>query len=235
MLATPRHSARAMNSAAIIPAYTHIDWRLLHVLNELQLPILQLHGQSDLVKARSILFSLAVKSSYDSFLLVDSDMVPTPEQVLMLLGSPKLDDDHVVTGAYHTKSQSFAFNPCDHTTPLQLHSSPRFVECWGAGLGFAAITRGSLTRLAEKLPMLDEAGLPWWPFCIPQLVTHQEFTNGKLAYVSEDYSFFWNLRQRAGVTLWLDTHVAVGHLITAPLIPEEGAVVDFSEDAADAT
>src|SRR6185369_14527896 len=101
-----------------------------------------------------ILFSLAVDSDYDRFALIDSDMVPTAEQIQMLLNSPKLDDDNAVTGAYHTKGHTFAFNPCDHSSPLQLHGSPRFAECWGAGLGFAAVTRGSLRRLAEKLPPL---------------------------------------------------------------------------------
>jgi len=214
-----------MNPLAIIPAYSHVDWRLQQVLAAARVPVMHMHGNSDLVRARSILLSDALRSSHDPFVLLDSDMAPTVEQLQMLIESSKLDADNAVTGAYYTRSRAVAFNPRDRSKAFKLPDTPRFVECWGAGLGCAAVTRASLGRFAEKLPLLRD-DKEWWPFCLPQLVSDEEYTNGKLTYCSEDLSFWWRLRQLAGVTLWLDTHLAIGHLVTAPIVPREGVLVD---------
>jgi hypothetical protein len=211
---------------AVIPAFSHIDWRLHECLERLNLPILHLHGCSDLPQARSFLLSQALESDATSFLLVDADMVPTPEQVELLLSSPRLGEGSAVTGAYLNKHRAFAFQPKDRTRTLKLHGSPRFVECVGAGLGLAAVHRASLERLRAQLPELLDKGSRWYPFCMPRTLSDPQVTGGRTVYLSEDYGFWHDLRTLGRTELWLDTHVAVSHLVTAPLVIEEGMEVD---------
>jgi hypothetical protein len=142
----------------------------------------------------------------------------------MLAASPRLDAENAVTGAYYNRSRALAFNPRDKSKPFGIPDPIRFVEGWGAGLGFSIVSRSSLERFAAKLPLLRD-DKEWWPFCLPQLVSDQEYTGGQLTYCSEDLAFWWTLRQLAGVTLWLDTHLAVGHLMTTPVVPKAGVTV----------
>jgi hypothetical protein len=214
-----------MKPLVLIPAYSHVDWRLQQVLAAARMPVMHFYGSSDLVKARSVLLSDALRSEHDRFVLIDADMIPTVEQIRMLVESPRLDSDNAVTGAYYTRSHALAFKPRDVGEPFTLPNSSRFVEGWGAGLGFSIVSRASLERASERLPLLHD-DKDWWPFCLPQLVSDQEFTAGKVAYCSEDMSFWWNLRQLARVTLWLDTHLAIGHLMTSPVVPKVGVMVD---------
>jgi cellulose synthase/poly-beta-1,6-N-acetylglucosamine synthase-like glycosyltransferase len=214
-----------MKALAVIPAYSHIDWRLLECLRKVDVPILYLHGCSDLPRARSTLLTNALESDAEAFLLIDSDMAPTPEQVDMLRSSPKLSEKAAVTGAYLTKWRFFAFQPKDRSQTFQLHGSPRFVECFAAGLGFSAVHRGSLENFRRKLPaILEKGGTSWYPFCIPRTFEDPE-SGGRTEYLSEDYAFWYDLG-KAGTSLWLDTHIAVSHLITAPLVIQEGMHVD---------
>jgi hypothetical protein len=187
---------------------------------------MHIHGCSDLVKARSMLLSGALRSEAEMFVLIDSDIVPTTEQLELLTESPQVGPDKAVTGAYYSQARRLSFHVKDRTREFSLHGSPRFVECWGAGLGFSVVHRESVERLAERLPKLADGGTSWWPFCLPQIVADAEMTGGKTEYLSEDNAFWWRLRKDAETTLWLDTHIAVGHLATAPLIPEEGLIVD---------
>jgi hypothetical protein len=202
-----------------------VDWRLQQALAAARLPVMHIYGSSDLVKARSLLLSDALRSSHDRFVLIDADMLPTVEQLRMLTESPRLDVDNAITGAYYTRSRSLAFKPRDPCASFHIPCEARFIEGWGAGLGFSIVSRQSLERLSKKLPMLRD-DKDWWPFCLPELVSDDEYTSGRLVYCSEDLSFWWRLRKLAGVTLWLDTHLAVGHLMTGSVVPQSGVVVN---------
>lgn len=211
---------------ALTPAYLHVNYRLRECLDRLKIPHMVIHQCSDLVKVRSFLLSNALsQTDADLFLLIDADMVPSPEHVEMLVESPKLLPDSAVTGAYLTRGEVLAAQPTSKT-PFNLGGSPRFVECWGSGLGFSAITRQSVETVAERLPVITESnGLKWHPFCLPRMVSHPEFTGGKQEYLSEDYAFWWNCREH-GVGLWLDTHLVIPHMVERPLVPDEEMNVD---------
>jgi hypothetical protein len=122
---------------ALIPAYSHIDHRLVRVLRGLGIPYMELYGCSDLVKARSSLLSEALKTDADRFLLIDSDILPSAEDVMALAESPKLDQSNAVCGCYVTGQvdhlAAYAANG-----PVELGGKERFVEMIVGGLGFAA-------------------------------------------------------------------------------------------------
>lgn len=211
-----------MKPFALIPAYSHVDHRLLDALGRAGIPHHAFHECSDLPKARSQLLSAALRETdADVFLLIDSDMTPTPEHIAAILASPKLGPADAVSGAYSTRMGTLACRPKDLGVVIEL-GSPGFTELEAAGLGFCAITRASLEALAEWLPeVVEDGGERWWPLCVPFLDTnHAERTT---RYYPDDYSL-WRRLAEAGVSLWLDNALLVPHIIREPRVPLPGRV-----------
>lgn len=197
-----------MNVLAIIPAYTHIDHRLMMALLESRIPFLPLHGSSDLPRARSILISLALEQRAERILFIDSDIVPTAAQLRELATSELCTPDQALTGLYPIRDTratpdggaSWAVDAVDATAAAA--GAPVFDATW-AGLGFAAVHRASLVRVAEGLPVIAGDEVAWRPFCVP-------FVAGT-TYYPDDRSFWFRLGE-AGVRLVASQRLKVGHV-----------------------
>ena len=205
----------------LIPAYTHIDWRLSEVLRLIGIPLIHVHGASDLVAARSRLLTDALATPADTFVFIDADMLPTAEQIVRLIESNRLTDHDAVSGVYAVGEGQVAAMTANGK-PLELPSPESYVRCLVAGMGFAVVTRNAVERLREQLPRVVDVGeKEWHPFFLPMVIEHPNIDGGPVnQYLSEDYSFWWRLKHQANVQLWLDTQIVVGHCKSAPLFPK---------------
>lgn len=195
---------------ALIPAYSHVDYRLLKVLRAVGMPCLEVYGCSDLVRARSGLLSDALNTDADRFVFIDADVLPTEQDLIELAESSKVDGHNAVSGCYIARPGKIAAQPLDET--LTLFAEERFAPMLVAGMGFAAVHREAVQRLQASLPSLeDDRGRVWQPFFLPAVVEQQTPEGLLREYLPEDYSFWWRLRH-AEVNLWIDTHLVVGHV-----------------------
>jgi len=212
---------------AVIPAYSHIDARLYRVLMQVGLPYIEVYGCSDLVRVRSGLVSDALRTDAGRIIFIDSDMIPTAEDLIELIETPRVDAQNSVSGSYVVRGGKIA--ACAETGPIlasasaqasaALGTSERYEKLLVAGMGFAAVDRAPLERLRLELPeLLDDTGKSWSPFFLP-LVIQQEVDGSLLSqYLAEDYSFWWRLRA-IGVDLWLDHRLQIGHVKPEVLYP----------------
>jgi hypothetical protein len=204
---------------AVIPAYSHVDRRLTDALKRTGMPAIYVHGCSDLVKARCRLLTDALATSADSFVFIDADMTPSSEQIVELAESERLDDDNALTGAYVVGGDRIAAIAMNGAA-FELPTPERYVRCLVAGMGFAAVTRRAVERLRAALPtVLDREGCRWHPYFLPLLVEHDSEEGTIAEYLSEDYAFWYRLRAMAGVELWLDSNLSIGHCKATVLYP----------------
>ncbi len=205
---------------ALIPAYSHIDDRLLDALGQSGIPFHSVRRCSDLPKARSQLLSFALEQTEaEVFLLIDSDIVPTPAQLEQLAGSEKLRPYQAVTGAYALPTGRAAFVPEELDTPVEL-GEPGYRLLSGAGLGFCAIHRQSLAQIASVLPRITNGATCWRPFCVPIFVAKSA---DSADYYPDDYVLWYRHRALGGM-LWLDQELLVAHVLAEPRRPLTGAV-----------
>jgi hypothetical protein len=199
-----------MKALVIIPAYSHIDHRLMVALLAAQLPLLPLHGSSDLPRARSMLISLALAREAERVLFVDSDVVPTAAQLHELAESPLVTDDQALTGLYPIRDTratvrggaTWAVDAVDPEAAAA--GAPVFGATW-AGLGFSAVSAASLRRVGETLPDIVGDEVPWKPYCVP-------FFDGQAGrYYPDDRSLWWRLA-RTGTRLAASSSLKVGHV-----------------------
>jgi len=203
---------------ALVPASSHLDARLLDALRRTKIRYLQVIGCSDLPRARSRLLADGMKTGAETFLFIDSDVVPTAEDIIRLIDSPKLSADSAVSGCYLARTNHVAAVPLD-SPELHIGGEPRFVRGIVAGMGFAAVTRPLVERMNQAEPVVrDSTGELWNPLFLPFVMQIEHEGESLREYVPEDYSFWWRLRA-AGGTLWLDTHLCVGHVKPTVLMP----------------
>lgn len=198
---------------AIIPAYSHIDHRLMMALLEARIPMMPLFGSSDLPRARSILISHALRQGAERVLFIDSDIVPTAAQLVELATSGLVAPDQALTGLYPIRDvrstvhggAAWAVDAVDREAAAA--GAAVFDATW-AGLGFAAVHRESLVRLAETLPDVHGDETPWRPFCVPMV---QGTT-----YYPDDRVLWWRLAQ-TGTRLVASAALKVGHVASVVL------------------
>ena len=204
-----------MNALVIIPAYSHIDHRLMAALLEARLPLLPLHGSSDLPRARSLLISLALTREPERVIFVDSDVVPTAAQLVELATSELVTAEQALTGLYPIRDiratvrggATWAVDAVDPEAAAA--GAPVFAANW-AGLGFAAVSAASLRRVGETLPDIVGDERPWKPYCVP-------FFDGQAGrYYPEDRSLWWRLA-RTGTRLVASSALKVGHVASVVL------------------
>jgi hypothetical protein len=197
----------------VIPALSHVDWRLLRTLESLGLRHIAVYGCSDLVMARSRLLTDALATDADHFVFLDADVIPGREDLISLIESPKVSPDNAVVGCYLVRENHLSAQ--FKSQSVRIMGDVRFVECSVAGMGIGVVHRSSIERLRDTLPtVIDEQPRDgsidgrgtWTPYFLPVILE----TEGKYRYLAEDYSFWWRLGI-VGVKLWLDTHIAVGH------------------------
>lgn len=194
-----------MNERTIItlPVRDDVNRGLRESLKATGLPWYAVYGMSDLPRARSLLITRALRLGADRVMFIDADIVAKPEQIEALATHPRLSSESAVTGLYSARGgQAWA---CDADP-----DSPEPDGCLPArtaGLGFAAITRESLLRVAATLPALEDEGEQWCPFCLPFVGDHA----GKPKYFAEDIAL-WKRLSTTGTRLWADPALTVGHL-----------------------
>jgi hypothetical protein len=198
-----------MKALVIIPAYTHIDHRLMAALLEARLPVLPLHGSSDLPRARSVLISLALERDPERVLFIDSDTVATAEQLAELAESDLVTPEQALTGLYPIRdtratAAGGATWAVDAVDPMAAGAgAPLFAANW-AGLGFAAVSAESLRRVGATLPDIVGDEVPWKPYCVP-------FFDGAAGrYYPDDRALWWRLA-RTGTRLAASASLKVGH------------------------
>lgn len=213
---------------ALIPAYSHVDHRLTAALVHAGVPYHAFYECSDLPKARSQLLSAGLaQTDADVFLLIDSDMTPTVEHIAAVLASPKLTATSAVTGGYVTRMGSLACRPKDLAASVEL-GAPGFTELEAAGLGFCAVTRASLERLAAVLPEVPDAQSgPWRPFCVPFVDLETTLGERVGRYYPDDWAL-WARLAGVGVSLWLDNALLIGHVLREPRVPVPGRVTGIA-------
>lgn len=190
-----------MKSLIIIPAYTHINQRLQDAINQARIPLLPLREMSDLPRCRSLLLSMACRQKgLERVITIDSDIVPTVEQLLELDTSELVTPDQALTGMYALRGHGNKLSV--HAPHADTNRTPVFAAEW-AGLGFACIHKESLLRLANALPTIQGDDFEWVPFCVPRVEDR--------CYMADDRVLWWRLRN-AGVTLMASRSLHVGHL-----------------------
>jgi hypothetical protein len=201
-----------MNALAIIPAYSHIDHRLMTALLEARVPLLPLFGSSDLPRARSVLISIALRQGAERLLFIDSDIVPTAEQIVALASTALVTPTQAVTGLYPIRDRratatSGAAWAVDAVEPDKAEGRALFEANW-AGLGFAAVHADSLRRVGADLPVIAGDEVEWSPFCVPFFE--------RTFYYPDDHALWWRLA-RTGTTLMADASLKVGHISSVVL------------------
>jgi hypothetical protein len=195
---------------ATLPVRDDINRRLREELKRSGVPWLPVYGMSDLPRARSLLITRALSLGAQVVLFIDADIVATAEQILSLARHPRLGDHGAVTGLYAVRTgQAWA---CDADPEPEPDGCLRART---AGLGFAAMTRSSLLRVAETLPALADTEAPgqiWRPFCLPFV----EEIDGTPQYLPEDIAL-WRRLAHTGTQAWADPALTVGHLTSFAL------------------
>lgn len=200
-----------MQALAIIPAYSHIDHRLMQALLDSGIPHMPLYGSSDLPRARSMLISLA-RSKAERLLFIDSDIVPSVGQIHELATSNLVTPVQALTGLYPVRDIRATRRggvgwAVDAYEPELADKRDVFGANW-AGLGFAAIHSESLDRVAATLPVIDGDECLWHPFCVPMV-------RGNTYY--PDDRVLWTRLAETGTMLVASSRLKVGHVASVVL------------------
>lgn len=184
----------------VIPAYTAINHRLMSVILHTGLPLLPFFEMSDLPRTRSLLLTAACKQECERVITIDSDIVPSADQLMELATSDHVTPNQALTGFYALRGGDgrMSLHAPEATEDTQV-----FPAEWG-GLGFAAIHKESLVRLVNALPAITGDDREWTPFCVPVITQEGQ-------YLSDDRSLWWRLKN-AGVSLVASRSLHVGHI-----------------------
>ena len=195
----------AVNAVIITPAFDHVDHRLELVVKRSGLPWITLLERSDLPRARSVLLERALETGANRIILCDADTVP-PLAVLDTLAEARLTPERAIWGLYPLREgDRWSVNPVDPEAAARAidDDEPSFQILTG-GLGLCVIHRESLERVADKLPLIEEPGGSWHPFCVPIV------RDGR--YYADDGSLCVRLRE-SGTELWCDPRLRAGHVV----------------------
>jgi hypothetical protein len=158
-----------MRAVILTPAYTHIHHLAERTIRISGIPHIELHGHSDLPRARSILIEQGLAQGADVLLLVDADTIPLGAGVLHALADA-VTPTRAVWGLYVLRDgDKWSVNPVDPEAALVAIEGGEPFPIRGGGLGVTAIHRESLERLGATLPTLVDQGTSnrWRPFCVP--------------------------------------------------------------------
>lgn len=200
-------------AAIIIPAYSHVDYRLERAMLEAGLPWLALHEHSDLPRVRSVLIEQALRTEAERIILIDADTVPSAG-VLRALGEGEgVTPARAVWGMYPLREgDRWSVDPADQSEADQAIREGRPFRIRTGGLGLCAIHRESLGRLGQELPtIIEDSGLEWRPFCVPFVRMGLPAT-----YYADDGSLCMRLAE-SGTELWCDPRLRAGHAVLTVL------------------
>lgn len=200
-----------MTAVILTPAYSHVHHLAQRAIVRSGLPWLPLYEHSDLVRVRSVLIETALaRKDAQRFILIDADTVPEGDAINQLAESLEVTPDRAVWGLYPLREGTrWSVHP---ETPelalIAIEKRHRFRIISG-GLGFCAIHRESLERVAATLPTIRETTGVWRPFCIPIVRQHED----RSEYYADDGSLCLRLRE-SGTELWCNPTLRAGHAVT---------------------
>jgi hypothetical protein len=198
---------------ALIAARSNLHDGLLALLRRTSLPFLHRRYESDPVRARSALLSDGLQTDADRFIFIDPDIVPTADDVVRLVESPKLGERSAVSGCYLAQPRHLAVQ--SQLEKVALFGEPRYAPLLVGGMGFAAVHRLSVDLVRAELPRLEDmTSDDWYPFFLPVVVAQDGPEGPFHQYLPDDYAFWWRLRS-TGTEAWIDTHVVVGRATEA--------------------
>lgn len=204
-----------MKALVITPAYSPPGYRTTEVMRASGLPWAQLNEHSDLVRARGALISRGLRSGAERLILLDADVVPTPEQLRWLAETPEVTPERGVWGMYPSRSRrNWSIDALDADDAKRCVAVGGLTEIRWGGLGFCAVHRESLRRVEAMLeaegngPITEEGGVEWHPFCLPFI------EDG--SYLPDDRSLCRRLSY-SGTRLFASGDLKAGHAVTALL------------------
>ncbi len=151
-------------------------------------------------RARNFVADNFLKSGCDRLLMIDSDMVFKPADVVRLLALSTVLD--VVSAAYTIRGE-----PCTYIVSMPEKVSHNEFGCMphgGMGLGFTVVSRQAMQTLADVAPLTTFAERPK---PIPAIFRNS-VNNG--VFTGEDMNFFADLRTN-GYQPWVDPLIDLGH------------------------
>lgn len=204
-----------MKAIILTPAFTHAHHSLHRVLSLAGIPWLPLWEHSDLPRGRSVLIEQGLAQRAERLILVDADTIPTVEGLRELAESPEVTPTRALWGVYVLRDgDRWSVNPEGLADAGKAFDEGRRFRIHTGGLGFCAIHRESLERLAANLPTITEdTGTKWRPFCVP-------FVRDSV-YYADDGALCVRLRE-SGTELWCDPKLRAGHAATTILTEPRG-------------
>lgn len=196
-----------MKVAVLTPAFDHTHPDLDRLLMGAALPWLVLRGHSDLPRARSMLLEEGLGKGAERILLIDADTIPSTVALREMVSTELVTPARAVWGLYPLREgDRWNVHPEVASTAMLALAKGEPFPIISGGLGFCAIHRESLVRLAAGLPELTEdTGSTWHPFCVPFVKDGQ--------YYADDGSLCWRLRD-SGTELWCDPRLRAGHAVS---------------------
>lgn len=193
-----------MKTVVITPAYSHAHHGLLQAIQKSGLPWLPLYEHSDLVRVRSLLLTLALRSEAERIVLVDADVVPGDGDLEACAAAAT--PAKAVFGVYLLRDgKRLSVEPLDGELAKKAFAQSLPFPIVYGGLGLCAIHRASLARVFERLPAVTSEGDEWRPFCLP-------FVDEAGVYHADDRSLCARLRE-SGTELWCDPRLRPGHAV----------------------
>lgn len=207
-----------MTAVVLTPAYTHVHPDLHRAIRRSGLRWLPLYGHSDLPRVRSVLIGEGLTRAHppaDRLILIDADTIPTPEALGFIATTPLVTPQRALWGLYPLREGSrWSVCPEDPEGADAAIQEGRQFRITSGGLGFCAIHRESLERVAATLPMIvEDTGVTWHPFCVPIV--------RDTTYYADDGSLCLRLRE-SGTELWCDPTLRAAHAVETLLTEIRG-------------
>lgn len=194
------------NVVLLLPSYGTIHRPHIESLRLVAADTIYLYNSAAIDIARALLVEKGLQTDKDVFVFVDSDISFTKED-LDLLVKNCLDTQEIVSGNYVAKTGT---NKIIMTIfpdkPTVTDRSDGLLPVFGVGMGFCAIHRKALQKIASKM---ERTQLPIgedfdhiYPFFLPLI--------WKGIYFGEDYSFCIRAHE-ADVTVHFNPFIQVTH------------------------
>lgn len=163
--------------------------------------VTQLHvGGYSVARARNIMAQAALDGAYDHLLMVDSDMVPPPDALQLLLShgvdvcmgwAVRGTSDEGRTSAIRLHTRNFEASYYANELSFRAEQGEPLMQVKGNGMAFALVRTSVFARLQR----------PWFKYV--------DYPDGSA--LGEDY-YFCQQCNTAGIQLHVDARVHCGHI-----------------------
>lgn len=189
----------------LVPAFTHLEQECEGPLQQLAkqgIDIAILKGNADIVQARQMLASQALKGDYDNLFWIDADMGFTTDDVLKIIKQADELSLPILGGIYAKKGKKEVSCMTLNDDSLSLGPGSGLIEILYAATGFLLTKRDVYQDMinAGLAEYCSNGGFYSW--FIPQV------KNGR--YLGEDYSFCERART-LGMKIMIDGTIKLKH------------------------